>query len=276
MHRELSLFDTHTHFDVEDFDHDRQQLAEHASQQQVKALVLIGFVQQRFAKLIDTHHWLNQLPNAPRSYLAPGLHPFYIEQHTQAHLIELEGVLNRESCVAIGEIGLDTFLKQHKQPDLLHRQREFFSVQLELAKQFELPVLLHIRKSHADVLAMLKKHQFSQGGIAHAFSGGVEEAKAFIKLGFKLGVTGQITNPNARKLHQVVESVGLDHLVLETDCPDMTPLCCQTSHETRTRNTPGNLIYVLEGLAQRLDLPIPQVVEKLWQNSMQALHLRNE
>ena len=74
----------------------------------------------------------------------------------------------------------------------------FFAAQLELAQQFDKPVLLHIRKSHADVLQILKQHQFKQGGIAHAFGGGIEEAKAFIKLGFKLGITGQITNPNAK------------------------------------------------------------------------------
>src|SRR5690606_3017771 len=110
----------------------------------------------------------------------------------------------------------------------------YFSAQLELAQQFDKPILLHIRKSHAEVLSMLKKHQFKLGGIAHAFSGGVEEAKAFTKLGFKIGVTGQITNPNAKKLHQVVQTLGAAHLVLETDCPDMTPLCCQHSTEGRT------------------------------------------
>ncbi|MEG0652998.1 MAG: TatD family hydrolase, partial [Acinetobacter sp.] len=130
-----------------------------------------------------------------------------------------------------------------------------------------------IRKTHAEVLAMLKQHQFSIGGIAHAFSGGVEEAKAFIKLGFKIGVTGQITNPNAKKLHRVVQEIGAEHLVLETDCPDMTPLCCQTSSEHHTRNTPVNLPYVLEGLAQTLSTPQQQLAQQLWQNSLKALAL---
>ena len=111
------------------------------------------------------------------------------------------------------------------------------------------------------------------GGIAHAFSGGMEEAKAFIKLGFKIGVTGQITNPNAKKLHAVVQAIGAEHLVLETDCPDMTPLCCQSSTEHRTRNTPVNLLYVLDGLAQALNLDQAFLAEKLWQNSLHALHL---
>lgn len=269
----MKLFDTHTHFDVPDFDSDREALAYAAKQAGVEALVLIGFVEQRFSELLNTQQYLNQLKNAPKSYLAPGLHPFYIEQHQPEHLNHLEAILASEDCIAVGEIGLDTFLKQHKQADILQKQSDYFSAQIELAQQFDKPILLHIRKSHADVLAILKKHQYRQGGIAHAFSGGVEEAKAFVKLGFKIGVTGQITNPNAKKLHQVVQALGAEHLVLETDCPDMTPLCCQHSTEQRTRNTPVNLPYVLQGLAQSLGLAEQELATILWKNSLQSLHL---
>lgn len=273
MTQPFALFDTHTHFDVTDFDADREQLAYSAKKVGVEALILIGVVQSRFHDLRRTQHFVNGLEDAPRSYLAPGLHPFYIEQHQQQHLADLEQLLKTEACIAIGEIGLDTFLKQHKQPDMLQKQKDFFSAQIEMAQQFNLPILLHIRKSHADVLALLKQHKFQQGGIAHAFSGGIEEAKAFIKLGFKIGVTGQITNPNAKKLHAVVAALGAEHLVIETDCPDMTPLCCQTSNEQRTRNTPVNLPYVLEALAQCLNMPSADLAAQLWQNSHQALHL---
>ncbi|WP_347474027.1 TatD family hydrolase [Acinetobacter thermotolerans] len=269
----LKLFDTHTHFDVPDFDHDREQLAYAAKKAGVEGLVLIGFLQRRFQDLIQTQHFVNSLENAPHSYLAPGLHPFYIEEHQQQHLQALEQILKTEDCIAIGEIGLDTFLKQYKQPEIFQKQKDFFAAQLELAQQYDKPVLLHIRKSHADVLKILKEHQFQQGGIAHAFGGGIEEAKAFIKLGFKLGITGQITNPNAKKLHQVVQMVGVEHLVLETDCPDMTPLCCQHSTEQRTRNTPVNLPYVLQGLAHSLHMHPEELAEQLWQNTQQALAL---
>ncbi|MEC8125079.1 MAG: TatD family hydrolase [Pseudomonadota bacterium] len=269
----LRLFDTHTHFDVPDFDQDREALAYQAKLAGVEHLVLIGFLQSRFQDLIQTQHALNQLKNTPRSHLAPGLHPFYIEQHDLTHLNALEQILQTEQCIAVGEIGLDTFLKQHKQPEILDKQKAFFSAQIELAQQFDLPILLHIRKSHADVLTMLKQHQFQNGGIAHAFSGGVEEAKALIKLGFKIGVTGQITQPNAKKLHAVVQAVGAEHLVLETDCPDMTPLCCQTSTEHRTRNTPVNLPYVLVGLAESLAIEPGPLADILWNNTLTCLRM---
>jgi len=270
----MQLFDTHTHFDVADFDHDRQHLAVQAKQVGVEALVLIGFIESRFDELIQTHQQLQDWENVPQSYLAPGLHPFYIEQHQQAHLQRLEQVLKQHDCVAVGEIGLDTFLKQHKRPDAFAKQQHYFNAQLELATHYQKPVLLHIRKAHAEALAILKAQKFKLGGIAHAFSGGVEEAKALVKLGFKIGVTGQITNPNAKKLHQVVQAIGAERLVIETDCPDMTPLCCQTSTEHRTRNTPVNLPYVLDSLAQTLGQPQDQLAEQLWQNSLAALHLQ--
>ena len=269
----MQLFDSHTHFDVADFDHDRQHLAVQAKQVGVEALVLIGFIESRFDELIQTHQQLQDWENVPQSYLAPGLHPFYIEQHQQAHLQRLEQVLKQHDCVAVGEIGLDTFLKQHKRPDAFAKQQHYFNAQLELATHYQKPVLLHIRKAHAEALAILKAQKFKLGGIAHAFSGGVEEAKALVKLGFKIGVTGQITNPNAKKLHQVVQAIGAERLVIETDCPDMTPLCCQTSTEHRTRNTPVNLPYVLDSLAQTLGQPQDQLAEQLWQNSLAALRL---
>ena len=268
-----SLFDTHTHFDVPDFDPDREQLAYAAKAVGVERLILIGLVQSRFQDLLYTQHLLKQLKQAPQSYLAPGLHPVYIEQHENSHLADLEQLLKTEDCVAVGEIGLDTFLAQHKQPDMFQKQQDFFAAQLELAQKYNKPVLLHIRKSHAETLALLKQQKFSLGGIAHAFSGGIEEAKAFIQLGFKIGVTGQITNPNAKKLHRVVQAIGAEHLVLETDCPDMTPLCCQSFSEHRSRNTPVNLPYVLDGLAQSLNLDQACLAVQLWQNSLDALRL---
>ncbi|TCM63244.1 TatD DNase family protein [Acinetobacter calcoaceticus] len=277
------MFDTHTHFDVVDFDLDRQHLATQAKASGVEALVLIGFLAERFDCLLDIHQQINGWKDAPQSFLAPGLHPFYIEQHQTSHLLQLEQMLRLQDCVAVGEIGLDTFLKQHKQPEQFQRQQQFFAEQIELAQQFDKPILLHIRKAHAEVLAQLKRQRFHLGGIAHAFSGGVEEAKALVKLGFKVGVTGQITNPNAKKLHQVVQALGAEHLVIETDCPDMTPLCCQSLDQQRhqdpqhpqqrTRNTPVNLGCVLAGLAQSLALNRETLEAMLWQNSLQALGL---
>lgn len=276
----LQLFDTHTHFDVEDFDHDRQQLAFDAYAQGVRGLVLIGFLQSRFADLQRTAQqmqtWQNQFQHVPTAYLAPGLHPLYIEQHTQQHLLDLEQFLKGNHCVAIGEIGLDYFLPALKTPSSKAKQAEFFDAQLDLARQYDKPVLLHIRRGHGDVFQHLKKHKFKLGGIAHAFSGGAEEAKSFVKWGFKIGITGLICNPNAKKLQQVLQHTSPLDWVIETDCPDMTPLCCQKSNEIRTRNTPANVRYVFEELCKWSNWSPEQLAAQLWQNSIESLQLSTQ
>jgi TatD DNase family protein len=269
----IALIDTHTHFDVEVFDPDRMALAERASQQGVRALVLIGYLAQYFERLQKVQHGLNQQPNSPIALLAPGLHPFYIQQHHVDDLIQLDDFLTSHPCVAVGEIGLDTFTAEMKQPEVYKRQKDYFSQQLEISKNHNLPVMLHIRRAHADALAILKQHHFTNGGIAHAFGGGIEEAKAFIKLGFKLGINGLVTDPNAKRLRTVVQAVGAEHLVLETDCPDMMPLCCRVIGDTHRRNTPGNLSAVLDELSLLLGKEQHILAEKLWQNSSQCLGL---
>ena len=269
----VALIDTHTHFDVDVFDQDRLELAQKSTQQGVQSLVLIGYLAKYFDHLQRVQHQLNQQKNSPITLLAPGLHPFYIKQHHDHDLIQLDNFLKAHACVAVGEIGLDTFTAEMKQPDVYQRQKDFFGQQLELAKNHNLPVMLHIRRAHADSLAILKQHHFKHGGIAHAFGGGIEEAKAFIKLGFKLGINGLVTDPNAKRLRTVVQAVGAEHLVLETDCPDMTPLCCRVAGEAHTRNTPVNLPAVLDELAILLSIDKQILAEKIWQNTCQCLGL---
>lgn len=269
----VALIDTHTHFDIEAFDRDRIELAQKSTQQGLQSLVLIGYLAQYFDRLHLVQQQLNQQKNSLITLLAPGLHPFYIQQHHDNDLIQLDDFLKAHACVAVGEIGLDTFTAEMKQPDVYQRQKDFFGQQLELAKNHNLPVMLHIRRAHADSLAILKQHHFKHGGIAHAFGGGIEEAKAFIKLGFKLGINGLVTDPNAKRLRTVVQAVGAEHLVLETDCPDMTPLCCRVAGEAHTRNTPVNLPAVLDELAILLSVDKQIFAEKIWQNTCQCLGL---
>lgn len=269
----MRLIDTHTHFDLEVFDPDREAIASSAHARGVRQLVLIGYLARHFERLRRTHAQLQALPQAPQPLLAPGLHPFYIQQHQSGDLQQLEHFLQHNPCVAIGEIGLDTYAAELKQPPVLAMQQQFFADQLSMAQQFDVPVLLHIRRAHGDALATLKKVRFQQGGIAHAFGGGIEEAKALIRLGFKLGITGQITDPHARRLRQVVQQVGAAHLVLETDCPDMTPICCRVPGQAHTRNTPANLPQVFDGLAELLGQDRHALAEQLWHNSRMALRL---
>lgn len=284
------LIDTHTHFDVSVFDNDREMLAHKAYEQGIRHLVLVGYLYQHFERMYDTKQSLEQL--SPSSiintgeqdegqiniHVALGLHPFYIEQHTDDHLESMAKKIAEQRPLAIGEIGLDTFTAAMKAPDVFAKQERFFKAQLDMAVTHQLPVMLHIRKAHAEALAILKTHDYDAhklGGIAHSFSGGVQEAKAFVKLGFKLGVTGQVTNPNAKKLRlalqAAVDEYGIECLVIETDCPDMMPIpiMCQTTDDDR--NVPANLPWVLLSLSELLDVPSAVLAEQLWHNSCAAL-----
>ena len=274
------LIDTHTHFDAPVFDSDRRQQAEQAYSQGIRHLVLVGYLYEYFDRMYDTQDFINELSQSSATkannqdkcnvtaHTVLGLHPFYIEQHTDDHVMQLEQMVIEQRPLAIGEIGLDTFTDAMKQPDMFAKQKRFFAAQLDIAVTHNLPVMLHIRKAHAEALAILKAHKYDAhklGGIAHSFSGGEQEAKAFVKLGFKLGVTGQITNPNAKKLRRAiqvaVESHGIECLVIETDCPDMTPI----------RNIPANLPWVLASLSELLEIPHDKLAKQLWQNSCDAL-----
>ena len=301
------LIDTHTHFDAPMFDNDRSKQSQLAYDNGVRHLVLVGYLHRHFDRLYETKEFINKQAHAfseqpfkqkekpLNGHIALGLHPFYIDQHTDEHLENMARMLNDKRPLAIGEIGLDTFTNEMKQADIVAKQERFFKAQLGMAVSHQLPVMLHIRKAHAEALAILKAHDYDAhklGGIAHSFSGGVQEAKAFVKLGFKLGVTGQITNPNAKKLRRAiqaaVEGYGIECLVIETDCPDMTPVMCQDSRSSQSalgqsstnewgytphhnRNVPANLTYVLFELSELLDVPAAILAEQLWHNSCSAL-----
>ncbi len=276
---EGGFVDTHTHFDVPEFNHDRSQLAMRAYDEGVRHLVLVGYLARYFERMVSCQQALMTQMQAgecvPQAHLAFGLHPFYIKEHTTDDLDNLQRALQNHTSIAIGEIGLDTFSDEMKLDHHFKKQQAFFDSQLLLAQTHRLPVLLHIRKAHAQALQQLKSAGFDCGGIAHSFSGGIQEAKAFVDLGFKIGVTGQITNPNAKKLRttisELVKAVGLGSLVIETDCPDFTPVPCHASHGRR--NSPDTLPYVAHELSVLLGVQKEAVMTALWNNSMNALPL---
>ena len=301
------LIDTHTHFDAPVFDVDREEQIQKAYRRGVRHLVLVGYLHRHFDRLYKTKKLMDEQSRAIsesaseqkkpllHAHIALGLHPFYIDQHTEAHLESMAKMLNKERPLAIGEIGFDTFTDEMKQPDMVAKQARFFEAQLDMAVSHKLPVMLHIRKAHAEALALLKAHDYDAhklGGVAHSFSGGEQEAKAFAKRGFKLGVTGQVTNPNAKKLRRAIQAAvdayGIECLVIETDCPDMTPIMCQDSGGSQSalgqspddewgdapahnRNVPANLPYVLGSLSELLAVPTDALAEQLWHNSCSAL-----
>ncbi|KRW62797.1 TatD family hydrolase [Pseudomonas sp. TTU2014-080ASC] len=235
----MQLIDTHTHLDFPDFDADRDQLLARSRTLGVERLVVLGVYEanrQRVWDLVQQHDGL---------YAAFGLHPVYLHEHTQAHLEQLHGWLTQlagqPKLCAVGEIGLDYFLEELDR----EQQQALFEAQLKMAVEFELPALIHVRRAHAATIATLKRYKLKRGGIIHAFAGSVEEAREYIKLGFKLGIGGAPTWPQALRLRKVVVQLPIEAIVLETDSPDMAPAMYPNQ-----RNSPEHLADICVALAE--------------------------
>ena len=234
----MHLIDTHTHLDFPDFDPDRTSLLARSRALGVRQMVVLGVYQDNWQRLWD---WVQ---TDPQLYAAFGLHPVYLEQHRPEHVRELgqwlERLAGHPQLCAVGEIGLDYFL-----PELdRDAQQALFEAQLTLAADASLPALLHVRRSHAPVIATLKRFRLKRGGIIHAFAGSREEAREYIKLGFKLGLGGAATWPQAVRLRKVIADLPLESIVLETDSPDMAPFMYPNQ-----RNSPEHLPAICEALA---------------------------
>lgn len=264
------LIDTHCHFDVEEFDADRDAVAARTLAAGVDTVVIPGYVSRHWSRLLA----LCATSSAPRLVPVLGLHPCYIEEHAQADLQRLEALLAAHpEIVAVGEIGLDYFVRELKGPELRQKQEEFFRAQLALASRFQRPVVLHVRKAHADVLRVLREERFAGGGIVHAFSGGIEEARHYARHGFCLGIGGPLTYDQSRRLRAVVADMPLDCLVLETDAPDMTPQPHRQSGPVPTRNSPEFLPAVAAALAALKGVSLDEVEQATRRQSIAILNL---
>ena len=244
----MKLIDTHTHLDFPDFDPDRAQLLERSRGLGVGQMVILGVYQHNWQRLWDL------VQSDPQLHAAFGLHPVYLDQHQASDLTELSQWFSRladhPQLCAVGEIGLDYFLEHLDR----ERQQQLFDAQLALAADFNLPALLHVRRSHAQVIATLKRFRLSRGGIIHAFAGSLEEAREYIKLGFKLGLGGAGTWPQALRLRRVIAALPLDSVVLETDSPDMAPAMFPNQ-----RNSPEHLPQIASALAQIMAVSAEQL-----------------
>lgn len=255
----MTLIDTHTHLDFDDFDADRQAVLSHCRQLHVERMVVLGVYQRNLQRVWDL------ALNEPSVYAALGLHPVYLEEHQPGHmqilrdrLAELAG---HPKLCAVGEIGLDYYVESLDR----ERQKALFNSQLQMASDFNLPALLHVRRSHADTIAALKRFKLKRSGIVHAFSGSREEAREYIKLGFKLGLGGAATWPQALRMHRVIAELPLDSVVLETDSPDMAPAMFPGQ-----RNSPEHLPEICTALAQLMNIPATSLASASTENACEV------
>ncbi len=252
------LFDTHCHLDAPEFDCDLDQLLVLARKVGIRGIVVPGTTRQSWRKI-------RQLVAVRKGvHAALGLHPLFLTQHEPSDLRALELAVNTPPIVAVGEIGLDFYVES------LDRQAQvkLFREQLRIAQAAKLPVILHVRKAHDEVLKHLRIMNFSQGGICHAFNGSMEQAKRYIDLGFKLGFGGAFTCTRAAKLRRLVVELPLTEIVLETDAPDMRPATCRSQ-----RNTPIHLFDVFRAMCELREESPKEIARQTTRNACDVYRL---
>ena len=260
--------DSHCHLDASEFDADRDAVIARARAAGVTQLVLPAVERTNF----DT---VRRLAHQHGFGYALGIHPLYVERAADADLQQLHAALTEHRddarLVAVGEIGLDHFV-----PGLdLARQARFYAAQLTLAREFGLPVILHVRKS-ADTLLKHLRETGVRGGIAHAFNGSEQQALAFVGLGFKLGFGGAMTFERALQIRRLAQALPPHALVLETDAPDIPPQWLYRSAQqraagARARNEPGELPRIAATLAALRGLSLPALAALTSANVRAAL-----
>ena len=249
------LTDSHCHLDAAEFDADRDAVYAAALSAGVKRIVVPSVAVDGFKRVKTS------VARYPGCVAAYGIHPLFVMPAKETDLAVLRDWLVKEKPVAVGEIGLDFYL-----PDFDPvRQAFFFVEQLKLAREFNLPVLLHVRRSVDMVLKQLRRIKVP-GGIAHAFNGSQQQADEFIKLGFKLGFGGAMTYPGSTRIRQLAASLPLESIVLETDAPDMAPVWLN-----RGRNAPAELPRIAQVLAELRGLDVATVTAATSLNACQVL-----
>ena len=249
------MIDTHCHLDAAEFDGDRREVHAAALAAGVTKLVVPAVTVAGFGK---TRQTVAQYSGCAAAY---GIHPLYVMQAAEGDLATLRRWLADETPVAVGEIGLDHYVTDS---DPL-RQEFFFVEQLKLAREFDLPVVLHVRRAVDPVLKQLRRFRV-RGGIAHAFNGSRQQAEAFIQLGFVLGFGGAMTYTGSTRIRALAAELPLESIVLETDAPDIPPAWLNGG-----RNAPSELPTIADVLADLRGITRPAVVAATTANARRVL-----
>ena len=249
------LIDTHCHLDAAEFDADRDAVYAAATAAGVGRIVVPGVTVNRNFRPKST---IAEYPACVEAY---GIHPLYVDQSSLEDLPRLRGWLQQAPPVAVGEIGLDFYVAGLD----TERQTHYFVEQLKLAREFDLPVLLHVRRAVDPVFKQLRRIGV-RGGIAHAFNGSRQQADEFIKLGFVLGFGGAMTFDGSTRIRELAKTLPLESIVLETDAPDIPPAWLN-----RGRNSPAELPRIADTLAELRGLSRNDVVAATAANARRIL-----
>ena len=253
------IFDTHAHYEMAWFDENREELLAGMPAAGIGAICNIG---SDWDSLDKTRALTEKYPFF---YGAYGIHPDEIADLNEERFAALRGYLADEKAVALGEIGLDYYHNTENKTT----QNEWFERQALLARELEKPIVIHSREAAEDTLTMAKTRHFEDiGGIVHCFSYTKETARAYIDMGFYIGVGGVVTYKNGRRLKETVEDIALEHIVLETDSPFLAP-----DPYRGKRNDSTHLREVIRAIAEIKDVTEDEVEEATWRNACTVYRL---
>ena len=258
--------DTHCHLDAPEFAGSLSAIIGAAAEKNVKAILLPAVKAADFSQVKDIAHQFSQ--QIPGLVYTLGIHPLYTNQAQEGDIDILEKSivesLSDTRFVGVGEIGLDYFVEDLDP----HKQAFFFNAQLDLAQKYELPVILHVRRSQDAILKALRRRHIVSG-IAHAFNGSFQQAEQFIELGFKLGFGGAATYERALQIRRLLKELPLDSIVTETDAPDIPPAWLR--EDGIAFNEPAFLARIAKELAAIREVKETEFAKAVLHNAMQAL-----
>lgn len=252
--------DSHTHLNDQAFKEDYPLVIENALNGGVSTMVVVGYdldSSRRAVELADSY---------PMLWAAVGIHPQDARLWSDEVAQSLEELLKKPKVIALGEIGLDYHYLDTAKKD----QHQAFLEQLQLAKEYNKPVIIHNREAHQDTFSLINEVQLGPaGGVMHCFSGSREMAAEFLKMGLHISFTGVITFTNAGKLRSVAAEIPLDRLLVETDCPYLSPYPFRGR-----RNEPLRVVTVGEKLAEIKQLPVEEIMQATAGNTRSLFQIK--
>lgn len=252
------IFDSHSHYDDEAFDADRDEILRGLSDKGVGKIISAASSWDSLKKVTDISHKYSF------AYPALGIHPENATDLTSERIPLLESLIATEKPVAIGEIGLD----YHYDEPPRELQKEIFIYQLELAKRLNLPVIVHSRDAAEDTYELIKAHNPDRKGVIHCFSSSYEMAVKYVDLGYYIGIGGVVTFKNAAKLKDIAARIPLTSILIETDCPYMAPVPFRGK-----RNDSSLLTYVADEIASLRGITAEEVIETTYNNTCKLFNI---
>ncbi|MDR3112671.1 MAG: TatD family hydrolase [Elusimicrobiota bacterium] len=248
------IIDTHAHICDTKFDKDRNEVIERSLSHGIFKIVEIS---------CEPHYWEKALKLSERNeiWTAFGIHPNNAKSINWQDCKKLEVFINNAKCVAVGECGLDYHYDNSNENKII--QKQLFAKQLELSFQYKKPLIIHCRDAHEDMINILKNTRTGYKGVVHCFSGTLHEAEEYIKLGFYLGIDGPITYKNADALKQTIKEVNIENMLIETDCPYLSP-----QEHRGERNEPSYLLETLRELSTLKNIPFETAAQLTSKNAI--------